>query len=77
MLEQQILEIEHQKWLKKLLGIQFSNILLAGLRNKAVDVLSRVPQAIECQTILVSNLISIADLQNHVATDPTSTKIIQ
>ena len=77
LLEQRMVATGHQKWLTKLLGYDFQVQYKPGCQNKAADALSRMPEIGACNALSVPNLISVVDLQNHVATDPNLSVIIQ
>ena len=69
--------LEHQKWLTKLLGYDFDIQFKPGLENKAADALSRLPCDSFLAAISVPNVISIPDLQAHIAGDPSLNAILQ
>ncbi|XP_062093477.1 uncharacterized protein LOC133799480 [Humulus lupulus] len=75
LLEQRLVALEHQKWLTKLLGYDFEIQYRPGLENKAADALSRLQGDVTLAAISVPHLISIPDLQAHVATDPFLAKV--
>ena len=77
LLKQSFVASEHQKWLTKLLGYDFDIQYRPGLENKAADAESRLHGEPTLAAISVPHLISIPDLQNHVANDPTLAGIMK
>ncbi|XP_062089632.1 uncharacterized protein LOC133796165 [Humulus lupulus] len=65
------------KWLTKLLGYDFAIQYRSGLENKAAVALSRVHCEASLAAISIPNILSIPDLQAHVAANPMLAKVIK
>ncbi|KAA0032796.1 transposon Tf2-1 polyprotein isoform X1 [Cucumis melo var. makuwa] len=59
LLEQQVIQSQHRKWIAKLLGYSFEVVYKLGLENKAVDALSRVPPAVHLNHISAPALLDL------------------
>lgn len=53
LLEQRVIQPQHQRWIAKLLGYNFDVVYKPGLENKAADALSRVPPTAQLNQLTV------------------------
>ncbi|XP_062085392.1 uncharacterized protein LOC133791484 [Humulus lupulus] len=74
---QRLVVVEHKKWLTKILGYDFDVQYSLGLENKVADALSRMHCGVSFAAISIPHVLSIPDLQAHVVTDPTLSKIMK
>ena len=83
LLDQRDVSMDYQKWLTKLLGFDFEIVYRAGVENKAVDGLSRIPQAQNFTVerllgaLTVSTNLQIQDIFEEVDADPVIQQEIQ
>ena len=66
LLEQQVIQSQHRKWIAKLLGYSFEVVYKLGLENKAVDALSRVPPAVHLNHISAPALLDLTIIIEEV-----------
>lgn len=77
LLEQRVIQLQHKKWISKLLGYDFEVVYYAGRDNMVVDALSRMPPGIELGHISAPTLLDVHVIQAEVQVDPKLSKIIQ
>ena len=67
LLEQQVVEGEHHKWLLKILGYNFDIQYKLGKENTTSDALSRLLAEKTLATISVSFIMDFEELEEQVA----------
>ena len=77
LLEQQIVGVEYQKWISKLMGYQFDIQYRGGASNRVADALSRVSGQPECAALSIPQWTHWEVLRAEIEEDEFLTKIRQ
>lgn len=76
LLEQQVVEGEHHKWLLKLLSYNFDIQYKPGKDNTVADALSRLPAELMLATIFIPLILDFGEIEKQVIEDPYLANII-
>ena len=76
LLEQQVVEGEHHKWLLKLLGYNFDIQYKPGKYNIAANALSTLPAELTLATLSAPFFLDFTELEKQVAADPYLANIL-
>ena len=76
LLEQRVIQPQHQKWIAKLLGYSFEVMYKPGLENKAADGLSRIPPTVHLNQLTAHTLVDIKVIREEVDKDEYLKNII-
>lgn len=74
LLEQRVIQPQHQKWVAKLLGYSFEVVYKLGLKNKAANALSRVPPASQLCSLTTPALVDLKIVKKEVEEDAKLSK---
>lgn len=75
--DQKLLNEEQQKWVSKLLGLQFEIQYRPGLENKAADALSRRPENVENNAISMGCFGGFEELEEAIQQDDKLRQLTQ
>ena len=67
LLEQQVVEGEHHKWLLKLIGYDFDIQYKPGKENTVIDALSKLPAVMTLASISIPFVLNFLELEEQVA----------
>ncbi|KAA0031986.1 Transposon Ty3-I Gag-Pol polyprotein [Cucumis melo var. makuwa] len=76
LLEQRVIQPQHQRWVAKLLGYNFDVVYKPGLENKAADALSRVSPTAHLNQLTASSLLDVSILRSEVDGDEKLQEIV-
>lgn len=75
LLEQRVIQLQHQKWIAKFLDDSFEVVYKPRLENKAVDALSRMPPTFHLYNLTAPTPINLAVIKEEVEKDDHLKKI--
>ena len=76
LLEQRVIQPQHQRWVAKLLGYNFDVVYKLGLEIKAADALSRVSPTAHLNQLNASSLLDVSILKSEVDGDEKLKEIV-
>lgn len=66
MLEQRVIQPQHQKWIAKLLGYDFQVVYRPGLENEAADALSCIPPSMHLAHLSAPTIVDVEVIKFEV-----------
>lgn len=77
LLEQRVIQPQHQKWIYKLLGYDFEVCYQPGRENLAADALSRAPPNMHVEYMKAPSLIDVHKIQSEIENDAKLATVIE